>query len=79
MTATSLSAHIHQSSDCGWVAQIKNMFHKARWIATLMYLGALVGTLVSAIYVSDPRSARHLTMSYSASATVSLPCYHHYL
>mmetsp|Transcript_9601 Transcript_9601/g.24456 ORF Transcript_9601/g.24456 Transcript_9601/m.24456 type:complete len:176 (+) Transcript_9601:356-883(+) len=34
----------------GPVNQIKNMFHKARWVATLLYLGALIGTLVSAIY-----------------------------
>uniref|UniRef100_A0A061RDE9 Vesicle transport protein n=1 Tax=Tetraselmis sp. GSL018 TaxID=582737 RepID=A0A061RDE9_9CHLO len=29
--------------------QVKNMFNKGRWIATLLYLGALVGTLYAAI------------------------------
>mmetsp|Transcript_37687 Transcript_37687/g.106464 ORF Transcript_37687/g.106464 Transcript_37687/m.106464 type:complete len:177 (-) Transcript_37687:509-1039(-) len=29
--------------------QIKNMFKKGRWIATMMYFGALVGTLYAAI------------------------------
>lgn len=46
-------------SDCstgfmvGPIRQIKNMFHPKRWLTTLVVIGALIGTLLVAILVSD--------------------------
>ena len=61
--------------------QLKNMFHSKRVVATLIYLAALIGTLVVAFTVrcraADERAARalspRLTLALVAHALGPLP------
>ena len=53
-TAGQLVAILGSAFLVGFKRQFKSMFHKKRWFVTVLYLGAMVMTLVSALVLVNP-------------------------